>query len=75
MSAAFITARPNNIPTMPVTSQNRIILIGLIDDVVLTVVRRNMSSGPLNDLVERMFGVRATAETGPPSSSGGKGRR
>jgi hypothetical protein len=45
---------------MPVRFLDGISMIGLIDDVALTVVRKDVFSGPVNDQVERMFGVRAT---------------
>ena len=35
-------------------------MIGLIDSIVFSVVTKDAGSGPLNDLVERRFGVRGT---------------
>ena len=58
--ATFMSARPADVPSMPVRFLDGISMIGLIDDVALTVVRKDVFSGPVNDQLERMFGVRAT---------------
>jgi hypothetical protein len=55
-----MSAKPANVPPMPVRFQDSISMIGLMDDVALTVVRRDVFSGPVNDLVEKAFGGRAT---------------
>jgi uncharacterized protein (DUF1697 family) len=58
--ATFMSARLANAPSSPVSFQEGISMIGLIDDVALTVVRKDVFSGPVNDQVENAFGVRAT---------------
>ncbi len=58
--ATFMSEKPSNIPPMPLSLQTGISMIGLIDSIVFSVVTKDAGSGPLNDLVERRFGVRGT---------------
>lgn len=58
--ATFLSARPTTVPEMPFIIYKGIIMIGLKDAVVLSIVRKDEGSGPANDLIERTYGVRAT---------------
>jgi uncharacterized protein (DUF1697 family) len=58
--ATFMSTEPSNVPAMPVLLRNGISMIGLAEYVAFSVVRKGVGSGPLNDLLERRFGVRAT---------------
>jgi uncharacterized protein (DUF1697 family) len=56
----FMSSTPSVSPKMPLTLDNGIILIGLDQNMALSIVRKEVGSGPSNDLIERRFGVRAT---------------
>jgi uncharacterized protein (DUF1697 family) len=58
--ATFMSEKPSNIPSMPVLFQNGIGMIGLTENIAFSVVSKDAGSGPVNDLVERRFKVRAT---------------
>jgi uncharacterized protein (DUF1697 family) len=58
--ATFMSARPVDVPSSPVLFQEGISMIGLVEDVALTIVSKDVFSGPVNDRVEYAFGVRAT---------------
>lgn len=40
--------------------QEGIVMIGILDDIVLSIVRKDVGSRPLNDLLEKKLGVIAT---------------
>jgi uncharacterized protein (DUF1697 family) len=56
----FMSKAPTTVPDMPFLLEDGIIMIGLIDHMALSIVRKDVGSGPSNDMIERRFGVRAT---------------
>jgi uncharacterized protein (DUF1697 family) len=58
--ATFISPVPRIVPELPTSMQEGIVMIGILDDMVLSIVRKDVGSGPLNDLVEKKLGVIAT---------------
>ncbi len=51
---------PRIVPELPTSMQEGIVMIGILDDMVLSIVRKDVGSGPLNDLLEKKLGVIAT---------------
>jgi len=58
--ATFLSKVPAEVPKMLLPLQDGISLIGVIEDIALTVVLKDVGSGPVNDLLETRFEVRAT---------------
>ena len=58
--ATFMSRHPREMPSLPSTLQGGIILIEVVENISLTVVRKDVGSGPVNDLLEKLFAVEAT---------------
>ena len=58
--ATFMSNSPASVPRTPLPLEEGISLIGVVEDVAFSVVLKDVGSGPVNDLLERKFGVRAT---------------
>lgn len=58
--ATIISQKPSDSPMIPLSLKPGIVMIGLTDNVVFSLVKKDVGSGPLNNLVERRFGVKGT---------------
>ena len=58
--ATLLSRGPDEVPDIPLPLQEGISLIDVIGDIALSVVRKDVGSGPVNDLLETRFGVTAT---------------
>jgi uncharacterized protein (DUF1697 family) len=58
--ATWMSRAPKDVPPLPATLGDGIILIGVVDNISFTIVRKDVGSGPVNELLERLFGVEAT---------------
>ena len=58
--ATFMSRHPSEMPSLPSTLQGGIILIGIVENISLTIVRKDVGSGPVNELLQKLFAVVAT---------------
>jgi uncharacterized protein (DUF1697 family) len=58
--AIFMPGHPEQLPSFPMMLRPGITLIGVIDNIALCTVAKDIGSGPVNDLVGRLFMVKTT---------------
>jgi uncharacterized protein (DUF1697 family) len=58
--ATFMSGHPTGIPPLPMMLRPEITLARVVDEIAFSMVEKDVGSGPVNDLVERLFSVKAT---------------